>query len=82
MCLMHACDWESDLDIILSQKYEFDVEWWLRYNCDLESVVDISMSPKQEFFIDLTLIDSVLFSHNSVSKVDLKLWFEICLTMT
>ena len=45
-CFRYNCDLEIVLDIILSQNYEFDVEWWLRCNCDLESVLDISMSSK------------------------------------
>ena len=43
---MHVCDLESVLDIVLSQKFEFYIELWLKYSCDLESVLDISMSPK------------------------------------
>ena len=49
-CFRHNCDFEIVLDIIMSQKYGFDVEWWLRkwlrYDCDFESVLGISMSPK------------------------------------
>ena len=55
-CFRHNGDIEIVLDIIMSQKYEFDVEWWLRkwlrYNCDLESVLDIIMSQKYGFDVE------------------------------